>query len=153
LWPPNIHDERLYFTTDADVNCLRMLPIRARQCTTIAFRMSSTRALSRKRMPASVIPPGVAMFSRKKGTFYFFRGNSGDRHFRPSAQLDERIAEMVKKSGVTPRTLKDLPDEIPWDRAERLAKEKREREKQEKEEQEKQQGAGEKPAPAPDARP
>jgi len=75
------------------------------------------------------------------------------RNFRPSAQLDERIAEMVKKSGVTPRTLKDLPDEIPWDRAERLDKEKREKEKREKEEQEKQQGAGEKPAPAPDAGP
>jgi len=64
------------------------------------------------------------------------------RNFRPSARLDERIAEMVKKSGDTPRTLKDLPDEIPWDRAERLDKEKREKEK--REEQEKQQGAGEK---------
>ncbi|MCX5647476.1 MAG: hypothetical protein NTX40_00015 [Planctomycetota bacterium] len=66
------------------------------------------------------------------------------RNFRPSAQLAERIAEMVKKSGVTPRTIKELPDEIPWDRAERLDKEKREREKQEKEEQEKGQGAVEK---------
>ena len=66
------------------------------------------------------------------------------RNFRPSAQRDERIAEMVKKSGVTPRTIEDLPDEIPWDRAERLDKEKREREKQEKEEQEKEQGAVEK---------
>jgi len=66
------------------------------------------------------------------------------RNFRPSAQLDERIAEMVEKSGVTPRTIQDLPDEIPWDRSERLDKEKREKEKREKEEREKQQGAGEK---------
>jgi len=52
-------DERLYLAPDADVNCPRMLPIRARQCTTIAFRMSSTRALSRKRMPDSVICWGL----------------------------------------------------------------------------------------------
>ncbi|GAF67976.1 unnamed protein product [marine sediment metagenome] len=62
------------------------------------------------------------------------------RNFRPSAQLDERIAALIKQTGVTPRTVKDLPDEIPWDEMMRLAKEKREREKQEKEEQEKEQG-------------
>jgi len=66
------------------------------------------------------------------------------RNFRPSAQRDERIAALIKQTGVTPRTVKDLPDEIPWDEMMRLAKEKREREKQEKEEREKEQGAGEK---------
>jgi hypothetical protein len=66
------------------------------------------------------------------------------RNFRPSEQLDKRIEEMVKKSGVAPRTLKDLPDEIPWDKMMRLAKEKREREQREKEGQKKEQGAGEK---------
>jgi len=60
------------------------------------------------------------------------------RHFQPSAQLDERIAALIKQTGVTPRTVKDLPDEIPWDKTMRLAKEKREREQQDKERQEKQ---------------
>ena len=64
-----LDDGRLHYATGADVNRSRMLPIRARQCATIAFRMSSTRALPRKRMPASVIPPGVAMFSMSRSRF------------------------------------------------------------------------------------
>ncbi|HUT61866.1 MAG TPA: hypothetical protein VNA25_28855, partial [Phycisphaerae bacterium] len=50
------------------------------------------------------------------------------RNFQPSAQLNERIAALVKKPGVKPRTLKDLPEEIPWDRMQRLAEEKRKKE-------------------------
>jgi len=64
--------------------------------------------------------------------------------FEASPQLDERVAALVKETGVKPRTLQDLPDEIPWDRAERLDKEKREREQRDKEQQKKEQGAREK---------
>jgi len=43
-----LDDGRLHYATGADVNRSRMLPIRARQCATVAFKMYSTRALSRR---------------------------------------------------------------------------------------------------------
>ncbi len=43
--------------------------------------------------------------------------------FQASKQLDERIAVLVRETGVTPRTLKDIPEEIPSVRANRLERE------------------------------
>jgi len=51
------------------------------------------------------------------------------RRFRPSVQLNKRIEALLKTPGVKPpRTLDDLPEEIPWDRMQRLYEEKRKRE-------------------------
>jgi hypothetical protein len=43
--------------------------------------------------------------------------------FQASEQLEERIGQLVKETGVEPRTLKDLPDEAPIERARRLMEE------------------------------
>lgn len=43
--------------------------------------------------------------------------------FQASKQLEERIDELVKETGVEPRTLKDIPDEHPVERQMRLRKE------------------------------
>ncbi|HUS45417.1 MAG TPA: hypothetical protein VM219_05240 [Phycisphaerae bacterium] len=43
--------------------------------------------------------------------------------FQASEQLEERIDQLVKETGVTPRTLQDLPAEAPLERAMRLRKE------------------------------
>lgn len=40
--------------------------------------------------------------------------------FRASKQLEERIADLVKATGITPRQLKDIPAEVPYERAKRL---------------------------------
>jgi len=45
--------------------------------------------------------------------------------FQASNQLDDRIAGLVKETGVTPRTLKEIPDEIYEVRANGLEREKR----------------------------
>jgi len=51
------------------------------------------------------------------------------RRFRPSIQLNQRIEAFLAKPGVKPpRTLRDLPEENPWDRMNRLAEERRKKE-------------------------
>jgi hypothetical protein len=50
--------------------------------------------------------------------------------FQASEQLEERIGQLVKETGVEPRTLKDLPAEAPLERAMRLRKEANQKSKE-----------------------
>jgi hypothetical protein len=43
--------------------------------------------------------------------------------FQASEQLEERIGQLVKETGVEPRAIEDIPDEHPLERAMRLRKE------------------------------
>ena len=47
--------------------------------------------------------------------------------FQAPAELDEHVRKLVTETGITPRRLKDIPDEIPFERMLRLEKEAKER--------------------------
>jgi len=47
--------------------------------------------------------------------------------FQVPPELDKRIRKLVTETGITPRRLKDIPDEIPFERILRLEKEAKER--------------------------
>jgi hypothetical protein len=43
--------------------------------------------------------------------------------FKTTPQLQERLAKLAAETGIKPRTLKDIPDEVPYEKAKRLKEE------------------------------